>query len=105
MAKPRIDRTGRRYGRLLITGAQPPKWAYLCDCGETGVVRGGDLQSGKTRSCGCLRSEMVSATNKRRRKVDLGEARALREEGMTFREIGVRFGVTRQAASRALRSA
>lgn len=54
----RIDRTGKRYGRLLVVSlkrATPPVlWLCQCDCGKRLVIRGNYL-SGRTRSCGCLR--------------------------------------------------
>jgi len=56
------DLVGNKYGRLLVerfmgTGTGGALWECSCDCGNTSVVRRGDLLSGKTRSCGCLALE------------------------------------------------
>lgn len=58
------DLTGQRFGRLLVTGAAPPgasgpRWACACDCGQHKTVLQGSLRCGETRSCGCLRREVV----------------------------------------------
>lgn len=58
-----IDLTGQRFGRLTVierahnTKDGRPKWNCLCDCGNLTVVRGKELRSGGTSSCGCLRVE------------------------------------------------
>lgn len=57
----RSDRTGQRFGRLVVTGraerpagAAPKKWwAALCDCGNTWAGATGQLTGGHTTSCGC----------------------------------------------------
>ncbi len=57
-----IDRTGRRYGRLVAIERLPPRskkdtnarWICRCDCGNAAVAYGQDLESGKVKSCGCL---------------------------------------------------
>jgi hypothetical protein len=58
-----VDRTGQRYGRLTVLyhagkygrGKTPlTHWLCVRDCGVHIIVGGGDLQQGKTRSCGCL---------------------------------------------------
>jgi len=71
--KPRIDLTGRKFGRLLVTGVSvtdtyedgSPKGASMfvcrCDCGKESVVRGNALSSGKSNSCGCRRLENLRA--------------------------------------------
>lgn len=61
-----IDRTGDRYGRLLVVapaGVLKRQKAYecLCDCGKTIFVPNGYLQCGDTRSCGCLHHDVVVA--------------------------------------------
>lgn len=35
-------------------------WECICDCGNTHIAETGNLLSGNTKSCGCLRSEMMS---------------------------------------------
>lgn len=54
--------TGQRFGKLVVlrfAGATTkdglPRYACRCDCGNTVYVRLSSLQSGNTRSCGCLR--------------------------------------------------
>jgi hypothetical protein len=55
---------GQRYGRLVVlheAGRQSPRdarsFSCRCDCGSTTTVRGANLTSGHTRSCGCLLEE------------------------------------------------
>lgn len=55
-----IDRTGHRYGRLTVvreevrTRCNAVQWLCICDCGKQITVRGGNLKSGNTASCGCM---------------------------------------------------
>lgn len=62
-----IDMTGLRYGLLTVLhrgGAQGKgqvAWRCVCDCGNEALVRGDQLRSGHTRSCGCIRLEAVRA--------------------------------------------
>lgn len=62
------DETGNRYGRLqVLTHIKADKgamWLCACDCGEFATVKGSSLRDGKTKSCGCLFSETVSARNR-----------------------------------------
>lgn len=57
------DLTGQRFGRLtVIERAGSNKqgramWLCRCDCGNTKIVIGHNLQSGSTRSCGCISKE------------------------------------------------
>lgn len=59
----KFDLTGRKFGRLeVIRHARYDKnnaslWECKCDCGNITVARGGDLKSGNTLSCGCLRKD------------------------------------------------
>ncbi len=61
----RDDITGRRFGRLVALEFHSHKnasfWLMRCDCGVTKPVNVTLLKHGKARSCGCLKSEMVSA--------------------------------------------
>lgn len=60
------DLTGQRFGRLLAverisnTGTElMTEYKCLCDCGNTIIVRSGNLVSGHTTSCGCIKNEKV----------------------------------------------
>ena len=59
----RKDYVGKRFGRLMVTayaGKQNGmhRWRCVCDCGTETVVGQTLLQTGKTKSCGCLQSEI-----------------------------------------------
>lgn len=65
-----IDTTsqiGKKYGRLTVIERDMSKpighgcgsyWICQCDCGNKTSVNLSQLTSGKTKSCGCLRSEL-----------------------------------------------
>lgn len=57
----RLDLTGQRYGYFTVISEAEQKgkiryWNCLCDCGNTKMVRTGNLRSGNTISCGCSRA-------------------------------------------------
>lgn len=61
-----VDITGKRFGRFVVVERQGSKrskatWLCKCDCGNTKVISGDALRSGKIRSCGCLRNERASS--------------------------------------------
>jgi hypothetical protein len=64
---PRIELTGKRFGRWTVTGfayrteERRHYWACVCDCGAEKAVLSDVLRNGKSRSCGCLHKEVVSA--------------------------------------------
>lgn len=65
---PRVeDLAGRRFGRLTVREYHGPHptyghlWLCDCDCGAAAKVEGSKLRRGRTRSCGCLRSELTGA--------------------------------------------
>ncbi len=41
------------------------KWKCVCDCGNVVYVDSYFLKAGKTKSCGCLKREMISALNRK----------------------------------------
>ena len=58
----RIDLTGKRFGRLVVTAyAGNLNWFCACDCGARAVVKGVHLREGCTKSCGCLKRERTKA--------------------------------------------
>lgn len=61
-----IDMAGKKYGRLTVISRCPEnkgtqaQWVCLCDCGNTKIVLGNSLRSGRTQSCGCLHSDVCA---------------------------------------------
>ena len=61
---PVKDYVGQRFGLLTVleyAGKQDGahRWKCRCDCGEETVVEQSRLQSGKTKSCGCLGRQKI----------------------------------------------
>lgn len=61
----KIDRTGIRYGRLLVIEEAPKtgtkiKWLCRCDCGTEKTITASNLETGHSLSCGCITSELQS---------------------------------------------
>ncbi len=59
-----IDLTNKVFGRLTILKRVPtdkikPHWKCACECGNSIITQGQNLKSGDTKSCGCLRSELL----------------------------------------------
>lgn len=63
----KVDLTGKIFNRLTVISEAKERlsnqvsWECSCVCGEKKIIRGGDLTSGKMKSCGCLRREVCSA--------------------------------------------
>lgn len=59
------DISGKKYHRLVAIAratnsrAGRVRWSCLCECGKSVVVERGGLVSGKSKSCGCLKSELA----------------------------------------------
>jgi hypothetical protein len=58
------DFVGMRYGRLVVVEPAPSnaksknkQSLCRCDCGNTKVVTNSQLRNGKTKSCGCMKTE------------------------------------------------
>jgi hypothetical protein len=59
---------GQRFGRWLVIGPTQRRgkkgykiyWLCRCDCGTEKFVSHGSLRFGDSRSCGCLRREMIA---------------------------------------------
>lgn len=59
----RKEYIGKRFGRLTVTAYAGKRggmhrWKCVCDCGNETIVGQTLLQTGKTKSCGCLQSEI-----------------------------------------------
>jgi hypothetical protein len=70
-----IDRSKQKFGRLCLIKIvghiayngvkKKPVYLAKCDCGKKIYVRGNDVITRKTASCGCWKSEVTSEFNKR----------------------------------------
>lgn len=61
---PLKDFVGKRFGSLTVTEyagkrAGMHRWKCICDCGNDTIVGQTLLQSGKTKSCGCLQASVI----------------------------------------------
>lgn len=66
---PLKELIGQRFGMLTVVSyagkrAGMHRWKCLCDCGKETVVGQTLLQSGKTKSCGCLRDVTIRENQK-----------------------------------------
>ena len=58
--KPQMVQNGQRFGMLVVLGYAGIQnrrrcWRCQCDCGNECIVSGTSLNSGKQKSCGCIR--------------------------------------------------
>lgn len=74
-----IDRTGKVFGKLTVVMLSERKegknllWVCKCDCGNSIEVTTGKLTSGNTKSCGCLKSELLIKRNSKHQMSKLPE--------------------------------
>jgi hypothetical protein len=78
MAKPRIDLTGRIFGRLTVKSRIVPSrgktlFVCACECGKEVTLNGADLQTGNNVSCGCFRAAHIGAVNYKHGAASKGE--------------------------------
>lgn len=88
LRKARGDLTGERFGKLVViekapaefdyiipaTGKHVYKWKCKCDCGNIKYITDNQLRYGYTKSCGCLRKDLLkekSKTKKNKQDVEL----------------------------------
>ena len=61
------DINGKRFGRLVVLETYweeiPPKVKCKCDCGNIFISRKNDVQSGHTKSCGCINADVLKEIN------------------------------------------
>lgn len=60
------DISGNRYGRLVSISFSHRKanrtfWKCLCDCGNEALAEYSHLVTGRTKSCGCIKKELMSS--------------------------------------------
>ena len=83
MTKPLMNLAEHKFGRLQPieldhiranpSGNRIRYWRCICDCGTEVVVPHGSLRNGETKSCGCLRRELVAQKNAKHGRSGLPE--------------------------------
>lgn len=79
-----VDLKGQRFGRLLVieyngkSKTGKAKWLCRCDCGNEKIIISTSLKQNETKSCGCLRKEIVSHTAKKHAKHNKTKTRIYR---------------------------
>ena len=68
------DLTGQKFGKLTVIKKSHQKnnkifWLCKCDCGTIKAIEAGNLRSGHTRSCGCLKQWGNGQTSKGEEKI------------------------------------
>ena len=63
-----IEMTGKTFGRLTVLRmaqktALHRRWVCKCACGKEHTVLGTKLRSGESKSCGCGKAELLSASS------------------------------------------
>ena len=82
--RQKLNFEGKRVGRLVgirCVGSNKQGnalWECKCDCGNVVIVNSQRLRVGKTKSCGCLNSEIVTRRNKSRTKYNARNNRLYR---------------------------
>lgn len=74
-----INLAGRRFGMLLVLfycgqdAVGNKIWKCECDCSQTKFLRAGNLKSGHTTSCGCVKNKLIAARVKKHGKTYTAE--------------------------------
>lgn len=64
-----VNLSGQKFGRLTVvrlvekTADYATVWECVCECGTVKTVDRSNLTSGRTKSCGCLNSEVITKRN------------------------------------------
>lgn len=67
-----INLVGNKYNRLLVVGKTDKRtkdgcvlWQCVCDCGNKVLVSTTNLKSNHTKSCGCIKDELIKTLSKK----------------------------------------
>lgn len=85
-----IDLTGKRFGRLTViersektTKSCSVYWKCICDCGNETIVSRDNIRRRKTKSCGCLRKELLDGKNRKMVEKRLNNYKARKDNSST----------------------
>lgn len=85
-AKPTL--VGKKFGRLTVVELDHVEksrryWRCQCDCGNTTVVREGNLKNEITKSCGCIRKEYLQ-NRKQKGKITTKQVKTRNNQGGVY---------------------
>ena len=80
-----IDLTRKTFGKLIVLNSAGKNafgsslWRCICSCkdGKYIITTTNKLTSGHTKSCGCLRSEVTTKRNRRRKSEFISRLRSI----------------------------
>ncbi len=83
----KIDEIGSRHEQLTVIAESDPvnsnaMWLCKCDCGNETIVRGSNLRSGGTKSCGCLTTKINELGNKYKFLTVIAKAKSVNNKSM-----------------------
>ena len=69
LVKMRTNLRGAAFGHLIVVEpdpvAQPARWVCRCVCGKLTTATTGYLKTGRKKSCGCMKQEMINQVARR----------------------------------------
>jgi len=94
------DRTGQRFGRLVIleraeNEKSRTRWLCKCYCGNEKIVKTSQLRKGHVTSCGCLKS--AHCHRAKLTEVDIPRILEMLARGESYHHIASFFPVQHQA--------
>jgi len=110
--KPRKDLTGQTFGRLTVISQTDKRsksrrtiWNCICECGNIKQVLGTNLKSGKTKSCGCHRTQIKDLTGQTfGRLTVISQFEKRTKDGCVIWNCTCECGNTKQVSGKSLRS-
>lgn len=94
------EANGKRYGKLMVVGVADKtvcgkvRLSCLCDCGSSVVAVKNNLVRGKTTSCGCVHSDLVSVRMRARSPKDAAAFGHYRSYRTRAEKSGVPFDIS-----------
>lgn len=99
MKYPALDLVGKTFGRLTVLGPHSTRhsrtvWTCRCVCGEVKTYQAAALQSGDTKSCGCLRREDIGSRRRTHGRTNTLEFRMWLRAKERSKKYGLTFTLT-----------
>lgn len=78
IGRPFVDLTGQKFGRWTVIEPDGYRrssvaWKCRCECGNTKTVGAPELRNGNSKSCGCLRREVIRERSTKHAPAAIGD--------------------------------